>query len=57
MLFGLAAVALLAWIHLVRMAAMDAASADKAMHAAMGMPEMAAWGTTRYPPVKSLGSA
>ncbi len=42
----LAAITVLSWIYLVRMAAMmKAAAADKQMHAAMGMPEMAAWGT------------
>jgi predicted metal-binding membrane protein len=46
---GLAAVTLLAWVYLVRMAAlMNAAVSDKAMHAAMGMPEMAAWGTAEF---------
>jgi predicted metal-binding membrane protein len=42
---GIAALTILAWLYLVRMAgAMGAAAADKAVHAAMGMPEMAAWG-------------
>jgi predicted metal-binding membrane protein len=45
-IFGLASITLLCWAYLVRMAAMmNTAAADKAMHAAMGMPEMAAWGT------------
>jgi predicted metal-binding membrane protein len=44
-LVGLAAITLLCWAYLLRMAAMmNAAAADKAMHAAMGMPDMAAWG-------------
>jgi predicted metal-binding membrane protein len=44
-LAGIAALTILSWVYLARMAAMmNAASADKAMHAAMGMPEMAAWG-------------
>ncbi len=43
---GLAAITLLSWVYLVRMAAtMNATAVDKEMHAAMGMPEMAAWGT------------
>jgi predicted metal-binding membrane protein len=43
--FGIVAVTILAWLYLVRMAAMmNTAAADKALHAAMGMPEMAAWG-------------
>ncbi|MSO63395.1 MAG: DUF2182 domain-containing protein [Acidobacteria bacterium] len=47
--FGLAAVTLISWWHLVRMAAaMNAAAADKALHAAMGMPEMAAWGGAEF---------
>ena len=47
--FGLAAVTLLSWFYLSRMAAMmNAAAADKAMHAAMGMPEMAAWGAAEF---------
>jgi predicted metal-binding membrane protein len=42
---ALALVTLLSWVYLARMAAMmKAATADKAMHAAMGMPEMATWG-------------
>jgi predicted metal-binding membrane protein len=48
-LLGIGAMALLSWGYLVRMAAMmNAAAADKAMHAAMGMPEMAAWGTAEF---------
>jgi predicted metal-binding membrane protein len=44
-LSGLAAITLLSWIFLVRMASsMNAAATDAAMHAAMGMPEMAEWG-------------
>ena len=44
-LLGLVAITLLSWLYLVRMAdMMNAAAGDKAMHAAMGMPEMAAWG-------------
>jgi predicted metal-binding membrane protein len=46
---GLAAVTGISWVYLVRMAAaMNAAAADKAMHAAMGMPEMAAWGAAEF---------
>ena len=41
---GLAAVTLLSWTYLLRMGAgMHAAAAEADMHAAMGMPEMAAW--------------
>jgi predicted metal-binding membrane protein len=48
-LAGIALLTLLAWSDLVRMTAMvQSASADKAMHAAMGMPEMAAWGTAEF---------
>ena len=48
-LFGLAAITVLCWIYLARMAAMmNVAAADKAMHAAMGMPEMAAWGAAEF---------
>jgi predicted metal-binding membrane protein len=48
-LFGIAAITLLSWAYLVRMGAMmNAAATDKAMHAAMGMPEMAAWGTAEF---------
>jgi predicted metal-binding membrane protein len=44
-LVALTLIALLSWTYLMRMAAtMTAATADKAMHAAMGMPEMATWG-------------
>jgi len=44
-LVGIALITALAWLYLLRMAAMmNASAADKAMHAAMGMPEMAAWG-------------
>jgi predicted metal-binding membrane protein len=47
--FGLAAITLLSWVYLVRMATMmNTAAADKTMHAAMGMPEMAAWGTAEF---------
>jgi len=46
---GLAAITLLSWIYLIRMAAaMHAAATDKAVHAAMGMPEMAAWGAAEF---------
>jgi predicted metal-binding membrane protein len=46
---GIAAITLLSWIYLVRMAAaMNAAAADKAMHAAMGMADMAAWGAAEF---------
>ena len=42
---GLVAITLLAWRYLIGMAAtMKMGAAGKAMHAAMGMPEMAAWG-------------
>ena len=42
---ALAAITVLSWVYLVRMAAMmNASAAEKTMHAAMGMPEMAAWG-------------
>jgi predicted metal-binding membrane protein len=45
-LLGLAAVAGLAWLYLLRMAAgMHSAAAEADMHAAMGMPDMAAWGS------------
>lgn len=45
-LFAILAITVLSWIYLVRMAAMMTASAgERAMHAAMGMPEMAAWGS------------
>ena len=48
-LFGVGAITALCWIYLVSMAAtMNAAAADKAMHAAMGMPEMAAWGAAEF---------
>lgn len=44
-LSGLTVITLLSWIYLVRMAgSMNAAAADAAMHAAMGMPEMSEWG-------------
>lgn len=44
-LAGLAVITLLSWIYLVSMASsMNAAAVDAAMHAAMGMPEMADWG-------------
>ncbi|MPY90873.1 MAG: DUF2182 domain-containing protein [Luteitalea sp.] len=44
-LSGLVAITLLSWIYLARMASsMSAAAADAGMHAAMGMPEMSAWG-------------
>lgn len=47
--FGIAAITFLSWGYLVRMGVMmNAAAADKAMHAAMGMPEMAAWGTAEF---------
>jgi len=46
---GIAALTLLSWIYLTRMAGMmGEAAADKAMHAAMGMPEMAAWGRAEF---------
>ena len=42
---GLTAITLLAWAYLVRMAVMmDAAAMDAEMPAAMGMPDMRAWG-------------
>jgi predicted metal-binding membrane protein len=48
-LFGIAAITLLSWGYLVRMAAMmNAAAADTAMHVAMGMPEMVIWGTAEF---------
>jgi predicted metal-binding membrane protein len=48
-LFGIVAITLLSWVYLVRMGAtMNAAATDKAMHAAMGMPEMAAWGPAEF---------
>lgn len=44
-LVAIVTIAGLSWIYLVRMAAaMGAAEGERAMHAAMGMPEMAAWG-------------
>ena len=44
---ALAAITVLSWVYLVRMAGMmNASAAEKAMHAAIGMPEMAAWGTS-----------
>lgn len=44
-LLAIAAISVLSWIYLVRMAAMmTTAAGERAMHAAMGMPEMAAWG-------------
>lgn len=44
-LMAIIAIAALSWTYLVRMAAMmNAAAGERAMHAAMGMPEMAAWG-------------
>ena len=44
-LLAIAAITVLSWIYLVRMAAMmTTAAGERAMHAAMGMPEMAAWG-------------
>ena len=46
---GIGVLALLAWIYLVKMAAtMGASAADRALHAAMGMPEMAAWGWSEF---------
>ena len=49
MVCGLVVVTLLSWIYLVRMAGtMHAAATDKAVHAAMGMPEMAAWGAAEF---------
>jgi predicted metal-binding membrane protein len=46
---GIAALTLASWFYLVRMAAMmSAAAQDQAMHAAMGMPEMAAWGWPEF---------
>lgn len=46
---GLAVVSLVSWFYLMRMAGMmNAAAADKALHAAMGMPEMAAWGGAEF---------
>jgi predicted metal-binding membrane protein len=48
-LFGIATITLLSWIYLVNMAGMmTMAAADKVMHAAMGMPEMAEWGWTEF---------
>ena len=48
-LFGLGAMTGLCWIYLMRMAAMmNVAAADKAMHAAMGMTEMGAWGVAEF---------
>jgi predicted metal-binding membrane protein len=45
-LSAILAITVLSWIYLVRMAAMMTASTgERAMHAAMGMPEMAAWGS------------
>jgi predicted metal-binding membrane protein len=42
---ALAAITLLSWVYLIRMTAgMHAAGVEADMHAAMGMPEMAAWG-------------
>jgi len=44
---ALAAITILSWLYLLRMAAMmNASASEKAMHAAMGMPEMAEWGTS-----------
>jgi len=44
-LLAIAAITVLSWIYLVRMAAMmTSAEGARAMHAAMGMPEMAVWG-------------
>jgi predicted metal-binding membrane protein len=46
---GIATLTLLSWFHLTRMvASMGASAADKTMHAAMGMPEMAAWGWSEF---------
>lgn len=46
---GLAALTLLSWAYLLRMAAMmGSAATDAEMHAAMGMPEMRAWGATDF---------
>lgn len=48
-MFGLVVITVLSWVYLVRMAAMmNASAADKAMHAAMGMPEMASWGAAEF---------
>ena len=44
-LAGVAALTLLAWIYLLRMAAaMHAGAMEADMHAAMGMPSMRQWG-------------
>jgi predicted metal-binding membrane protein len=46
---ALAIITLLSWAYLLRMAAMmNAAAMDAEMHAAMGMPEMRAWGPTEF---------
>lgn len=46
---GLAAVTLLAWAYLLRMAVMMGAAADEAdMHIAMGMTDMRAWGAADF---------
>lgn len=46
---ALAVITLLSWAYLLRMAAMmNAAAMDAEMHAAMGMPEMRAWGPTEF---------
>ena len=47
--FALGVITLASWLYLLRMATvMNAAATDKAMHAAMGMPEMAAWGSAEF---------
>ena len=46
---GIGVLSLLSWIYLIKIAAaMGASAADKAMHAAMGMPETAAWGWAEF---------
>jgi len=48
-LFGLVVLTALSWVYLVRMAAMmNVSAADKGMHAAMGMPEMATSGAAEF---------
>jgi predicted metal-binding membrane protein len=48
-LLGLVVLTVLSWVYLARMAAMmNVSAADKAMHAAMGMPEMATWGAAEF---------
>lgn len=46
---GLAALTVLSWVYLVRMAGgMRSAAVDAEMHAAMGMPAMGAWGVADF---------